>query len=83
MAGKVDYEKAIVMYEEMKMTRSQIAEFFNVHVSSINEGFRKRGITDDLHKGYITTWNGYIKIKNPTHPRADAKGYVCRAHAGC
>lgn len=28
------------------------------------------------HKGYITTWAGYIKLSKPDHPRADSKGYV-------
>ena len=32
--------------------------------------------TDKYHKGYITTWAGYIKISQPDHPRADSKGYV-------
>ena len=31
---------------------------------------------DNYHKGFITTWNGYRKLLNPTHPRADSKGYV-------
>jgi hypothetical protein len=31
---------------------------------------------DVFHKGYIRTWAGYIKIRKPEHPRADARGYV-------
>ena len=31
---------------------------------------------DHYHKGYITTWAGYIKVSRPDHPRADSKGYV-------
>lgn len=32
---------------------------------------------DTYHKGYITTWNGYIKVKAPEgHPYKDKKGYV-------
>lgn len=71
----VDYDVAIKMLEG-GTSRNEIANHFNVHVSSINEGFRKRGIPDTSHKGYITTWNGYIKIRRPGHGRADSKGYV-------
>lgn len=32
---------------------------------------------DTYHKGYITTWNGYIKVKAPIdHPYKDKKGYI-------
>ena len=32
---------------------------------------------DAYHKGYITTWNGYIKVKAPKdHPYKDRKGYI-------
>ena len=32
---------------------------------------------DTYHKGYITTWNGYIKVKAPIdHPYKDGKGYI-------
>ena len=32
---------------------------------------------DTYHKGYITTWNGYIKVKAPnSHPHKDKKGYI-------
>ena len=31
---------------------------------------------EKYHKGYITTWAGYIKLARPYHPRADSKGYV-------
>lgn len=32
---------------------------------------------DTYHKGYITTWNGYIKVKAPEgYPNKDNKGYV-------
>lgn len=32
---------------------------------------------DTFHKGYITTWNGYKKVKAPEgHPKKDNKGYI-------
>ena len=32
---------------------------------------------DTYHKGYITTWNGYKKVKAPEdYPYKDGKGYV-------
>lgn len=71
----VDYTKAIEQLES-GMSRSEIADFWGVHRSSIDEGFRKRGVPDGVHVGYITTWNGYIKIRRPGHHRADSKGYV-------
>lgn len=32
---------------------------------------------DTYHKGYITTWNGYLKVKAPIdHPNKDKRGYI-------
>ena len=42
-----------------------------VHAASLGLRF-----VDSYHSGYITTWNGYLKVKQPEHPAADRRGYV-------
>jgi hypothetical protein len=75
MKSRVDYDLAIAMLEH-GTTRKEIAEYFSVHRGTLDEGLRNRGIPDGNHVGYVTTWNGYIKLKRPEHGRADKRGYV-------
>lgn len=42
-----------------------------------NKRVKKVKPPDIYHKGYITTWNGYKKVKAPIdHPYKDNKGYI-------
>lgn len=42
-----------------------------------NKRIKKIKPPDTYYKGYITTWNGYKKVKAPIdHPYKDNKGYI-------
>lgn len=44
-----------------------------------NKRVKKVKAPDTYHVGYITTWNGYIKVKAPAdHPYKDGKGYIMK-----
>jgi len=44
----------------------------------LREYAAKNGVkfVDPVHRGFITTWNGYRMVQMPEHPGADSKGYV-------
>ena len=57
---------------------SQIARNLECSVDTIKSRLWSVGVsnTDMFHKGYLVTWNGYVKKRVTGHPRADSKGYV-------
>lgn len=77
-------------YEELKSMK-KVADYFGVSKRLILNYMNRFNLPryqrppakpkikkeDTYHKGYITTWNGYIKIKAPVdHPYKDGKGYI-------
>jgi len=60
-------------------TTAGVAKVTGYSSSSVVQAARELGfkLTDPLHKGFITTHNGYRMIPAPAgHPRADSKGYI-------
>lgn len=82
-----DKEKLSIAYSELKSLQ-KVADKFNVSKKLIlnymkkfdiprNKRVKKEKKPDTYHKGYITTWNGYKKVKAPAdYPNKDNKGYV-------
>lgn len=78
--------KKITPYQLGKMKKLAESGFSAIHVAektgySVQRIYilaKKHGIkiTDDFHKGYIITHNGYKMLLCPDHPYADGKGYV-------
>lgn len=74
-------------YKELNSLQ-KVADYFNVSKKLIlnymklyniprNKRIKKYKEPDTYHKGYITTWNGYKKVKAPdNHPYKDSKGYI-------
>lgn len=64
---------------EDKYTIAEVAELLCVSVDTVNQVCRdigKPGAFNKFHKGFITAKFGYIKLRVPSHPFADSKGYV-------
>jgi DNA-binding CsgD family transcriptional regulator len=57
---------------------AQIARKLKTSPETVYAIAKREGIeiTDNFHKGYITTWAGYRMFRKPNHPFADSKGYV-------
>lgn len=82
-----DKDKLYTAYKELGSLQ-KVADYFNISKKSILNYMKKYNIPrtkrvkkvkppDTYHKGYITTWNGYIKVKAPIdHPYKDNKGYI-------
>lgn len=74
-------------YEELKSLQ-KVADYFGISKKAVlnwmnkldiprNKRVKKVKSPDTYHKGYITTWNGYRKVKAPVdHPYRDNKGYI-------
>ena len=75
-------------YEELR-SMNKVANYFGVSKKLILNCMNKFNLPryqrppkkikppDTYHKGYITTWNGYKKVKAPKdHPYKDKKGYI-------
>lgn len=74
-------------YKELNSLQ-KVADYFGVSKKLIlnymkkfdiprNKRVKKEKKPDTYHKGYITTWNGYKKVKAPiNHPYKDNKGYI-------
>lgn len=74
-------------YKELNSLQ-KVADYFGVSKKLIlkymqkydiprNKRVKKEKKPDTYHKGYITTWNGYKKVKAPIdHPYKDNKGYI-------
>lgn len=74
-------------YKELNSLQ-KVADYFGVSKKLIlnymkkfdiprNKKVKKEKKPDTYHKGYITTWNGYKKVKAPIdHPYKDNKGYI-------
>jgi hypothetical protein len=60
---------------------AEIAKELSFEVSGILKAAKACGIeiADKFHSGQIRTHNGYIMVRRPEHPFADAKGYI-RVH---
>lgn len=83
-ADKDNLEK---VYKELKSLQ-KTADYFKTSKRTILNYMVKFGLertkrvkkekpTDTYHKGYITTWNGYKKVKAPKgYHNPDSKGYV-------
>ena len=87
-----EYQDKSILEETYKKYNSmqKTADYFGVSKKLILNYMKKFGIprrdwkakpkvekVDTYHKGYITTWNGYIKVKAPIdHPNKDNKGYI-------
>lgn len=77
---QIDVRKAERMLDS-GVSLKKVAETFNMSQPTARKQLQAAGIeTDRNHKGFIKTWNGYIKLKKPAHPRADKKGYVYEHH---
>ena len=82
-----DKDKLSIAYKELGSLQ-KVADYFKVSKKLIlnymkwfniprNKRIKTEKKPDTYHKGYITTWNGYKKIKAPTnHPYKDNKGYI-------
>ena len=82
-----DKDKLSIAYKELGSLQ-KVADHFKVSKKLIlnymkwfniprNKRIKTEKKPDTYHKGYITTWNGYKKIKAPTnHPYKDNKGYI-------
>lgn len=82
-----DKNKLHIAYNKLGSLQ-KVADYFNVSKKLIlnymkrydiprNKRVKKVKQPDTYHKGYITTWNGYIKVKAPAnHPYKDNKGYI-------
>lgn len=77
-------------YNELK-SMQKVAEYYGVSKKLILNHMKRFNIPrikrepaklkeykpDTYHVGYITTWNGYKKVKAPIdHPNKDNKGYI-------
>ncbi len=72
----VDLEYAAKRLDE-GVTLAEVAQEVGIHQGHLRKHLQGQGIESDRqHKGFIRTWSGYIKLRRPDHPRADAKGYV-------
>lgn len=85
-----DYQNKEILEATYKQFNSmkKTADFFGVSKKLILNYMKKFDIPrrewkakpkapDTYHKGYITTWNGYKKVKAPIeHPNKDNKGYI-------
>jgi Zn-dependent peptidase ImmA (M78 family) len=72
----VDVEQAQGLLES-DLTMGQVARELGVSEVTVRGRLQEQGVqTDRYHKGYKKTWNGYIMIQQPNHPRADYQGYV-------
>ena len=82
-----DKNKLSIAYNELGSLQ-KVADYFKVSKKLIlnymkkfdiprNKRVKKEKKPDTYHKGYITTWNGYKKVKAPDdYPYKDNKGYV-------
>lgn len=87
MKEYADKIKLQTKYEELKSLQ-KVADYFGISKKAVlnwmkrldiprNKRVKKIKPPDTYHKGYITTWNGYRKVKAPTdHPYKDGKGYI-------
>lgn len=72
----IDVEKAKDLLNKGK-SQQKVAETLQVSVEVLRARLAEAGYqTNFYHKGFITTWNGYIMIHKPDHPKADARGYI-------
>lgn len=82
-----DKYKLETAYRELN-SLNKVAEYFGISKKLVlnymkrfniprNKRQKKIKQPDTYHRGYITTWNGYKKVKAPLdHPGQDKKGYV-------
>lgn len=82
-----DKNKLYTAYKELGSLQ-KVADYFGVSKKLVlnymkkldiprNKRVKKVKPSDTYHKGYITTWNGYKKVKAPIdHPYKDNKGYI-------
>jgi len=73
-----EVEAQIVKMALSGATVKQAEQDLALEATTIREYAAKNGVrfSDQYHKGFITTWNGYRMVPMPDHPGADAKGYV-------
>lgn len=72
----VDVEKARILLDS-GVSLGQVTLEVGVSQGTLRQRLREQNIASNrLHKGYMKTWSGYIKIRRPDHPRADKQGYV-------
>lgn len=88
-----DYQNKELLKEKYNELRSmkKVADYYGVSKKLILNYLKRFDIPrfkrvpgkpkvkkiDTYHKGYITTWNGYRKVKAPlNHPYKDNKGYI-------
>lgn len=72
------HAKRIDRLSRKGLNGAQIARELGTSPETVYQIAKREGIdiTDNFHKGYITTWAGYRMIRKPEHPFADSKGYV-------